>query len=309
MTGERIGEYRIVGELSRTAAATTYQAQHAILPRRAILKVMASASHRIAVRALREAIYLETLDHPGVARLYESALLPDRRPWFARELVDGPTMATLLTRGPSIDRGELLERLRDLAEVLSHAHQRGIVHGCLRPDRVVLARRPRNFTLCISDWSDARTHDATPSPFVAAPGAWHYAAPEVVIGDVVDDRADVFSLGVIAYRLLTGTLPFERGAIQTRNDNAQHVATATRAPDAPLELTGIVDQMLAYDRWDRPSSTEVFKDLSSLAEALAMSGLRMRKPRWTPLTTISHLEDPDRDYDELQIASNDDSTE
>jgi serine/threonine-protein kinase len=286
---ERIGEYRIVGELARTAASITYQAVHAVLPRRAVLKVMSSATHRIAIRALREAIYLETLDHPGVPRLYESALTPDRRPWFARELVEGPTIASLFTR-KRVDAFDVLERVRDIAEVLAHAHGHGVVHGGLRPDRIVLARRPRGFVLCIADWSDARAHDAQPTPFVPTPGAWHYASPEVVIGDVVDDRADVFSLGVIAYKLLTGTLPFERGAIQTRNDGAHHVPTATAAPDAPRELSAIVDQMLAYDRWDRPSSTEVFKDASWLVEALASARMRIRNPRWTPQIEVAHPE-------------------
>jgi eukaryotic-like serine/threonine-protein kinase len=250
---------------------------HAVLPRRAVLKVMSSATHRIAVRALREAVYLDTMDHPGVPRLYESALLPDRRPWFARELVEGPTIASLFTRRHT-DPMDVLERIRDIAEVLAHAHGHGVVHAGLRPERIVLARRPRGFVLCIADWSEARAHDAQPTPFNGTPGAWHYAAPEVVIGDVVDDRADVFSLGVIAYKLLAGTLPFERGAIQMRNDGAHHVPTLQVAPEAPAELCAIVDQMLAYDRWDRPSSTEVFKDTSWLAiapETLAPEALQI----------------------------------
>lgn len=267
----------------------TYEAVHAVLPRRAVLKVMASATQHVAVRALREAYYLETMDHPGVPRLYESALLPDRRPWFARELVDGPSIASLFTRR-HVDAMDVLERVRDIAEVLAHAHGHGVVHAGLRPERILLARRPRGFVLCISDWSDARAHDAQPTPFVGAPGAWHYAAPEVVSGDVVDDRADVFSLGVIAYKLLAGNLPFERGATQMRNEGAQHVPTFDAAPDTPPELCAIVDQMLAFDRWDRPSSTEVFKDASWLTEALTSARMRIRQPRWTPQIEVAHPE-------------------
>ena len=300
---ERIGEYRIESELTRTAASISYQAVHAVLPRRAVLKVMTSATHRIAVRALREAVYLDTMDHPGVPRLYESALLPDRRPWFARELVEGPAIASLFTRKHT-DPMDVLERVRDVAEVLAHAHGHGIVNAGLRPERILLARRSRGFVLCISDWSDARAHDAQPTPFIGAPGAWHYAAPEVVIGDIVDDRADVFSLGVIAYKLLTGNLPYERGAIQMRSDGLNHIPTRDAAPEAPAELCGIVDQMLAYDRWDRPSSTEVFKDASWLAEALASSRMRIRHPRWTPQIEVAHPEAlVPRDTSREQVAS------
>ncbi len=286
---ERIGEYRIVNEISRTAASSTYEAVHAVLPRRAVLKVMASATHRIAVRALREAYYLETMDHPGVPRLFESALLADRRPWFARELVEGPTLASLFIRRRS-EALDVLEHVRDVAEVLAHAHGHGVIHAGLRPDRILLSRRPRGFALCIPDWSEARAHDAQPTPFNGASGAWHYAAPEVVIGDVIDDRADVFSLGVIAYKLLTGNLPFERGAIQTHNDGERHVPTLDVVPETPREMAAMVDQMLAYDRWDRPSSTEVFKDATWLVEALASARMRIRNPRWTPQIEVAHPE-------------------
>src|SRR5665647_724240 len=192
--GERIGEYRIVGEVTRTATFSTFDTVHVVLPRRALVKVMSSTVQRIAVRALREAYFLETMQHPGIPRLYESALLPDRRPWFARELVEGPTLATILARG-TIERLELIGMLRDLAEVLAHAHQHGLVHAGLRPDRILVPKE-HAFPLCIPDWSEARAHDAAPVPYVPLAGSWHYTAPELVSGEVADDRADVFSLGV-----------------------------------------------------------------------------------------------------------------
>jgi len=297
--GERIGEYRIVGDVTQAATFSMYEAVHVVLPRRALIKVMSSTVKRIAVRALREAYFLDTMQHPGVPRVYESALLADRRPWFAREMVDGSTLATLLGK-TQLDRVEVIGILRDLAEVLAHAHAHGLVHAGLRPDRIVLTAKPRGFPLCIADWSDARAHDAVPVPYVPLAGSWHYTAPELVSGEVVDDRADVFSLGVLGYQLLTGTLPFDRGAIAMREAAGHHVPTEVRCPDAPRELTGMIDQMLSFDRWDRPSSGEVRGDLAWLVESLATSMLRIRKPRWTPHLKFTALEELD-DYDQLDI--------
>ena len=298
---ERIGEYRIEKLLVRTATCIEYLAEHLVLPRRAVLKVL--APNVAALPVLREACMLEALHHPGVVRVYESGLLPDRRPWFARELVEGTLVSSSLAPG-AVDRIDTIALLRDLAEVLGHAHYRGVVHANLRPDKIMLTGRARGYPVCITDWSDARAHDSTAAPHTPSAASWYYTAPEVANGDALDDRADVFSLGVIAYRLLTGVLPFE-GLIATAADGStQHPPTEVRCTDAPRELTTMVDQMLAYDRWDRPSAGEVHQDLAWLCEALAIPtrGLRIRRPRWTPsldFTPHDRQRDPDLEVDPI----------
>lgn len=281
---DRIGNYRIDGVRSRDAAGVVYEARHLVLPRRAIVKVREEKDVQVAaVQLLREACILEALEHPGVVRVYESGLLADRRPWFAHERVDGATVADLLSHGP-LDPAHASALLRDIAEVLEHAHRRGVIHCGLRPERIAVTGRTRGFPLCVIDWSDARTHDTSaPPPPLTSPD---YAAPELVNGDIIDDRADVFALGVIGYQALTAQLPFDRAFVGTVT--TQHVPTAVRCADAPPELTNLVDQMLAWDRWDRPSSAEAYAELASLAADLAPAHarpanvVRIRKPRWTP---------------------------
>lgn len=283
---ERIGEYRIVRQLAVSATSISYFGVHLVLPRRAVVKVMITPTPRIAVRVLREAYFLEALSHPGIVRCYESAILPDKRPWFARELVEGKLLASLFDPG-TLERGEVIAILRDLAEILEHAHHRGIIHANLRPDRIAITGRPRHYPLCITDWSDARTHDAAPLPFVPSPVSWHYTAPEVAGGDGVDDRADVYSLGVIAYQLLTGVMPFERGAV----GRTTHVPVQARTPEVPRELAAIVDRMLSFDRFDRPNTAELCADLGWLLDASEIATpVRIRKPRWTPAFTFDSQE-------------------
>lgn len=298
---ERIGEYRIERLVVRTATCIEYYAEHLVLPRRAVLKVL--APNVAALPVLREACMLEALHHPGVVRVYESGLLPDRRPWFARELVEGTPVSSSLAPG-AIERMDMIALLRDIAEVLGHAHYRGIVHASLRPDKIMLTGRQRGYPVCITDWSDARAHDTSAAPHAPTAASWYYTAPEVAAGDALDDRADVFSLGVIAYRLLTGVLPFENQIAAAIDGTMQHAPTELRCPDAPRELTAMVDQMLAHDRWDRPSASEVHQDLTWLCEALAVPsrGSRIRRPRWTPaldFTPHDRQRDPDLEVDPI----------
>lgn len=302
---QRVGNYRIEEEIGKANGSLLLRGTHLFLPRRAVLKVVSAPVANLqpfAVQLLREACILEALQHAGIPQVYESGILADRRPWFATEPVEGETLAQRIARGP-VPIVEVAMLVRDLAEVLEHAHRRGVIHRALRPDRIVLTAERRHFALTVVDWSDARTHDAASNiPHVPTPGSRAFVAPELVRGDALDDRADVYALGVIAYLALTGHLP--------RSINAPleaHVPTGERRSDAPRELAQLVDQMLSIDRFDRPASAEVRSDLDFLAHVLASMpvheelelvdtegvplGPRIRKPRWTPAVVNVRPED------------------
>jgi serine/threonine protein kinase len=261
----RIGDYRLEAELTASTTARMYRATHQVLPRQVMIKIACEPRDSVAV--LREACMLAALHHCGIVRVHEVGRLADNRTWFASEIVDGLTVAGTLELGP-LDPFTAVAIVRDAAEILAHAHQRGVVHGALTPDKLVLTSRLRGFPLCITDWSSARTHDAQ-AIHPAEPGP--YTAPELVRGEL-DDRADVFALGAVAYRAFTGQVP----------DGAP---VSAHAPELPRALATLVEQMLAYDRWDRPSSAEVRGELATVvltSGEVPPAELRIRKPRWTP---------------------------
>ena len=249
----RAGSY----EVENALGGGLYEARHVVLPRRAVIKTVPEALgwvRPLRVAILREACILEALAHPGVARLFETGRFEDGRPWFAFEDVEGITLAEA---GP-LALPAVVTLLRDLADVLDHAHTRGIIHAGLHPDRIVLT--PRAFGVCLDDWSSARTHDAaSPMPHVPTPGSRAYVAPELLDGDRVDDRADIFALGAIARRALPTS--------------------------APAPLSRLVDQMMAPARDDRPSIREVLDMLSAVPVAIS-------RPRWTPPHGLArHVDD------------------
>ncbi|TMQ10262.1 MAG: serine/threonine protein kinase [Deltaproteobacteria bacterium] len=310
---DRIGNYRVERELGPTGSGVLLQVRHQVLPRRAIIKVVHAAFAAMppfVVQTLREACILEAIGHPGVPIVYESGLLRDRRPWFAFEMIHGPTLEDILASG-TMPVLEVAGALRDLAEILEHAHRHGVIHRGLRPDRIVVTH-DRRYPLCIPDWSEAIAHDA--SACVPPPdGCYGYVAPELAHQDAggaerVDDRADMFALGAIAYRALTGALPFEPGAA--------YIPVHRRHPGVPRELATIIDSLLSFDRFDRPSSSEVRAEMDWLLPALQQRAAaadcsasenvadsrenvvlleqpRMRRPRWTP--NVHYVETTDVD--------------
>jgi eukaryotic-like serine/threonine-protein kinase len=292
VAGARIGNYRIGRELGSSPAYATYEAAHVVLPRLAIVKVMharVATLQPFAVQMLREACILEALRHAGVPAVYESGLLADKRPWLALERVDGDPLIARLADG-LLAPIEVAAIVRDVASVLAHAHRRGVIHGSLKPEQIMLTAGHRDFPVCVVDWSDARPHDAiAPMPHIPMPGSRTFVAPELARGDQVDDRADVYALGVIAYQAMTGALPY---------DGAIYISANERCPHAPRELCTVIDQMLALDRFDRPSSAEVRDELAWPVESRVETDRdvpiedielpepaslpRIRKPRWTP---------------------------
>jgi serine/threonine protein kinase len=261
--GVRIGDYEVEHELE----VGLYQAVHSVLPRRALLKVAREPGDSKAL--LREACILAALPHPGIVRVYETGRLSDLRTWFAYERVEGLTLAATFVLG-AIDAPVAVAMIRDVAEVLAYAHQRGVIHGAITPEKLVVSGRSRGFPMCVTEWGAARAHDAEA---MALGEPTLYTAPELYGGDTIDDRADVYSLGVVAYRALSAEPP-------------KGVPLEVHCPEVPRELTALVDQMLSFDRWDRPSAAEVRAELGWLANSWATvkapDVVRIRKPRWTP---------------------------
>jgi len=258
-----VGSYRIVKEIGRGGMATVYEAVHTVLPRRAALKVMHGALLRqpgMATRMVQEATILEDVRHPGVVRVYECNLLPDRRPWIAMELVEGETLANKLHYAERLSAIDVATLLTDVADVLAAVHRTGVVHRDLKPDNLLCTPTDRDYALRVLDWGVARlgplgrlTVDGM------TPGTPIYMSPEQATGHNIGPACDIYSLGVIAYEALTGAPPFDGRSL------AEVVCMhLTREPEpladhcnAPRELCELVERMLEKDPALRPGAIEV----------------------------------------------------
>ena len=180
--GTRIGDYIVRGELRRDDLGSVYEAVHLVLPRQAAIKICDAFTKSIAVQMLREACILEALAHPAAPRVFECGMLPDRRPWVATELVEGRTIAEEITDG-ALEIADVLAIVRTVADVLAHAHARGVVHYHIT-ERVIVRMTARAVPVCLVGWSEVATRD----------------------GDRAGDpTVDLKALGAVAYRALTGS--------------------------------------------------------------------------------------------------------
>ena len=242
--GVRVGDYCITRTLPARSGFGEYAATHVLLPRQARMCV---AEESAGKQLMREAYILEALRHPGVPRVFECGMLADRRPWIAVEMLDGPTLADAIA-DRALPIADTLVLIRDLAEVLHHAHVRGIVHCRLRPESIVY--HPGG--LCIEAWGGAATHDGAPE--LGTADKQMYLAPELVRGAPFEARADIFSIGVIAYEALTLAAPT--------------APLGRRLPSLPRPIIKLVDRMMSATSLARPTAAEVRAEAIRLLDTL-----------------------------------------
>jgi serine/threonine protein kinase len=252
--GARVGDYRIERELRSEDTGLVYCGMHLVLPRRAAIKVMHPAQaymRALAVQILREACVLEALSHPGVPRVYECGVLEDKRPWVALELITGDTVAELVVRQP-LALADLVTMIKASADVLEHAHARGVVHNRLT-DASIVRTPQRAVAFSVRGWGDVVAHD---SNLAAEPSG------------------DVHDLGLVAFRALTG-------AMMREGDTVSGVA-----PSVPVELAALVDDMVAREPTARPTAAEVRERAHALTTTLTLES-----PRTITSDVPKHVED------------------
>jgi serine/threonine-protein kinase len=208
---ERIGRYEILDELGRGAMGVVYKARDTKIGREVAIKTirLTDKVDPSEVNALRERLFREAqsagrLSHPGIVTIYDIEEEDDLA-YISMELVDGVTLESMIQAGETGDLTFVGRVLRLSAAALDYAHSRDIVHRDIKPANLMITRDGR---VKITDFGIARISSSQLTQTGTVMGTPSYMSPEQVKGDPLDGRSDQFSLGVIAYEMLTGQKPF-----------------------------------------------------------------------------------------------------
>jgi len=226
------------------------------------------ADAQARTQLLREARAASSLDHPNVGAIYAIEETPDGRSFLVLAYYEGETLAQRLERGP-LPAAQAIDIARQIALGLDEAHEHGIVHRDVKPSNVILTRQG---VVKIVDFGLARTiqsADSTASTNLS--GTVSYMSPEQALGRPLDQRTDVWAVGVVLLRMLTGRLPFE-------GENVPLILLAiAQAPPAhieglPADLQAVVCRALAKNPAERyQTAAELAADLSRLQPGEAQS--------------------------------------
>ena len=267
MIGRTIGKYRIVGQLGRGGAGIVYKAVDETLNRDVAVKTLNPdlANTEIMSRFRAEATILAKLNHPHIATIFE-LFRSENDLLMVMEYVRGEALDKLSERLGPIAPDPVAYLIDLILSGLEHAHRAGIVHRDVKPANVMVTDEG---SIKIMDFGIARVLGAEQKTVdFRLMGTPAYMSPEQVMGEEVDGRTDLYSVGVLFYRLLTGTLPFSAdtalGMLQRQirdTPTPMHV----HRPSLPDWCDQIVQRALAKTPADRFQSAEEFRDALSRA--------------------------------------------
>ena len=210
LIGQRIGPYVLQGLLGSGGMGAVYRAQDLRLGRAVAIKVIDVSKGngpRFAARFQREARVLANLDHRNILPLWDVGQVGHLL-FLVTPVVEGGSLRDLRLRmGGSVPPKQAIGLAIQVADALQHAHERGIIHRDVKPGNLLLHPDGR---VMLADFGIARTVSDRPDVSAAelAIGTPHYIAPEQALGDQVDGRADIYSLGAVLYELLSGRPPY-----------------------------------------------------------------------------------------------------
>jgi serine/threonine-protein kinase len=273
LIGRKFGNYELVSLLGRGGMGGVYLARHPTLGKQVAIKVLHKelASDRGAIgRLIDEARASTAIGSDHIVEIFDCGETSDGITYLVMEALEGQTLEQRLERRGRLDAREAIAIAREVCAALDAAHRRGIIHRDLKPQNIFLSRtgdgaeRVKILDFGVAKLLDAAVRAGPVTATGAVLGTPFYMAPEQARGEKVDGRADLFALGVILYRALTGTLPFTGETLTEVLANlltAELPSLSARAPEAgiPPRLESAVLRALSREPAGRQPDLAAFE--------------------------------------------------
>ena len=282
------GKYRLDALLGAGHHGVVYRGTHLPLSRPVaikILQVSMQSDETMLARFRQEGVSGGLLQHGGAVSVLDFGTTEDGIAFLVMELLDGFSLDDELQRSGRLTPRRVGEVMIQVCDVMAEAHALGIIHRDIKPENIFLHQTPRREMVKVLDFGvaklidDAAQHERLTLDGIAGTPA--YLAPERLLGDDYDGRADVYSLGVMLYELLSGQMPFETSHGNPVRMVMMHVNEIPRplrqaAPEVPAELAEVVEAALAKDPAQRPTAAELARRLADATGVELPEHLRLR---------------------------------
>ena len=297
--GKRFGRYEIIAELGRGAMGVVYKARDPKIDRFVAVKAISLPTHNPEEeREYRERFFHEAqaagrLLHPGIVTIFDTGEDPEGHiAYIVMEYIAGQSLDRLLLENTKkLPLATALLLTEELAEALDHAHGQGVIHRDMKPANILVTREGH---AKIADFGIAKmnlAHMTIPGLVLGTPA---YMAPEQLEGELVDNRADLFSLGAILYRMVTGYGPFQGNSTATvcfKVANRDPLRATALDPELPPELDAVIARAMAKDPAQRyQRGLEFALDLHELRERGPVVPREPDRPYWFPRTRTARAE-------------------
>ena len=248
--GALAGQYKVEKVLGSGGGGVIYAARHRVLGREVAVKVLRREmvnSPTMVARFVREATTVNTIRHRNIVDIYEFGELPDGRPYYVMELLKGTDLRKLLRRHGRYSPEEALALFEQICQGLEAAHNAGVVHRDLKASNIVVCEGADGQVIKLVDFGIAKLLHPEPgaqglTEAGVLMGTTHNMAPEQIRGEKVDERTDIYGLGVVLYQVLTGQLPFTS---ERREDITwMHLQTPAPRPSQAAPVSAAVDEVV-----------------------------------------------------------------
>lgn len=287
--GDLVGEnYRIIEFIGEGAMGKVYRAKHELMPRQYALKILneKDISENSWRRFQVEAQAIARLSHPNVVTIYNLGVHNGTLPYYVMDLLDGETLYDRLNREENLEYKDALPLFIETCDGLGYAHKKGIVHRDIKPQNIVILKQQENGAIVrivdfgiakLAETKDPKNQMLTQMGEVF--GTPFYMSPEQSMGERVDGRSDIYSLGCTLYEALCGTPPYRginAGETMLMHQDAPipSIQKACGYQDIPEDLETVINKMLEKRPMDRYQSMEALKhDLMLVLDGKPLSML------------------------------------
>ncbi len=290
--------YELLEQIGEGGMAVVYRALDHRLNRKVAVKIMRdemAADEDFKRRFCAESQAVAMLSHPNIVAVYDVSH-NDQIEYIVMELIDGITLKRYMDRRGILSWKEAVHFSKQIARALGHAHERGIIHRDIKPQNIMLLR---DGTIKVADFGIASLENELQENDGQAIGSIYYIAPEQARGEYPDARSDIYSLGVVMYEMMTGTVPYTGdtlGEIAIKHMNAAPKPIHELNQELPEVLEQIISRAMAPNLADRyQSAAELADDLEELAREGAATladeeaRLNVKAPDVKPVRSVSEL--------------------